>query len=348
MKRIICTGSGGPAGVNFTNSLRKAPEKFYLIGTDVNKYHLLWPNVDEKWLVPKFTEEGYLDKINELIDKTKADFIHPQPDGEVKLLSANREKLNCKTFLPSKKTVEITQDKFKSANIWKKAGLMVTNSVIINSMDDLDKVEQEIGYPYWLRATRGFSSRGSTPVEKRETAESWIKYWRSRGITWEFVAHEYLPGRNIAFQSIWKNGELITSQARVRIEYIYPYLAPSGATNTPVVAKTIHDDKLNKAATEAVRSIDKNASGIFCVDLKENKDGIPYPTEINAGRFFTTSNFFTSAGVNMPYYYIKLAFDEKIPELRKYNSIDKDMVWCRHIDCPAVLKKESDINFPRI
>ena len=95
-------------------------------------------------------------------------------------------------------------------------------------------------------------------------------------------------------------------------------------------------------------SIDKHATGIFCVDLKENKDGVPYPTEINTGRFFTTSFFFTSAGVNMPYYYIKLAFDEEIPRMPKYNSVERDMVWCRHIDCPAVLKKESDINFPKI
>ena len=348
MKKIICTGSGGPAGVNFVNSLRKAPEKFHIIGTDVNKYHLLWPDLDEKWLVPKYTSSEYLDKMNELIEKTKADFLHPQPDGEVKILSANRDEINCKTYLPAHKTIEICQDKFESAKIWKKAGLIVTTSVIINSLDDLDKVEKEIGHPYWLRATRGFSSRGSTLVEKRETAESWINYWRSRGVTWEFVAHEYLPGRNIAFQSIWKDGELITSQARERLEYIYPYLAPSGVTNTPVVAVTIHDEKVNKIATEAVKSIDKNATGIFCVDLKDNKDGVPLPTEINAGRFFTTSLFFTSAGMNMPYYYIKLAFDEEIPKLPKYNSVKKGMIWCRHIDCPAVLKEESDIHFPRI
>jgi len=32
MKRILITGSGGPAGVNFINSLREAPEKMFLVG----------------------------------------------------------------------------------------------------------------------------------------------------------------------------------------------------------------------------------------------------------------------------------------------------------------------------
>ena len=44
----------------------------------------------------------------------------------------------------------------------------------------------------------------------------------------------------------------------------------------------------------------------------------------------------------MPYYYIKLAFDEEIPELPKYNAIPKNLYWLRHIDAPAILKKDGE------
>lgn len=342
MKKIIITGSGGPAGINIINSLRDSPEKIYLIGTDINKYHLEWPNVDKAYIIPKFTDKNYIEKLNRLIEVTEAEMVHAQPDGEVKLLSEKRKEVNAKIFLPSKKTIEICQDKFKSANVWEKNKIPVAKAIKINDIHDLKKVGKELGYPYWLRATVGFSSRGSTPVYTIETAEHWLGYWKSRGTTWEFVAQEYLPGANIAFQSIWKNGKLITSQARERLEYIYPNLAPSGATNTPVVAVTIHRNDVNKIATDCIRAIDKNATGIFCVDLKENKDGVPCPTEINAGRFFTTSYFFTKAGINMPYYYVKLAYHEPIPNLPKYNAVPAGLYWIRHIDAPAVLKKEGD------
>ncbi len=348
MKRIIVTGSGGPAGINFINSIRDAPEKIYLIGTDINKYHLEWPNVDEAYLMPRFTDEGYIDKLNELIVKTGAEMIHPQPDGEVKILTEKRGEIKAKVFLPPPSTVETCHDKYKCATIWQENGIPVAKAKFINATEDLDGAGEVLGYPYWLRAIRGFSSRGSTIVYNRETAEHWLGYWRSRGITWEFMAQEYLPGANIAFQSLWKNGELITSQARSRLEYIYPYLAPSGTTNTPVVAVTIHRDDVNKIATECVKSIDKNATGIFCIDLKENSDGVPCPTEINAGRFFTTSYFFTKAGINMPYYYVKLAFNEPIPNLAKYNAIPEGLYWIRHIDAPAVLKREGDWRCLRI
>jgi carbamoyl-phosphate synthase large subunit len=345
MKRIVVTGCGGPAGVNFVRSLRIAKEKFFIVGTDINKYHLQLPDVDERVLVPRCTDPDYVDALNEIIRKFGIEFVHPQPDVEVKVISENREKINALTFLPDKKTIRICQDKLESAKIWLKRGIECPKSMLIENEDDLVKASEELGFPFWLRATRGAGGRGSTPVNNVEQGLAWIKYWRKRGVNWEFVAQEYLPGKNIAFQSIWKDGEIITSQARERIEYIYPQLAPSGITGTPSVAVTIHRDDVNKIATECVLAIDPNATGIFCVDLKENKNGVPCPTEINAGRFFTTSFFFSHAGINMPYYYVKLAYKEKIPELPKYNALPAGLYWIRHMDSGPILLNESEFKF---
>lgn len=345
MKRIIITGCGGPAGVNFVKSLRIAPEKFFIVGTDMNKYYLQLPEVDERFLVPKSTDSSYIDVLNEIISKTKCEFLHPQPDIEVRVISENREQLHAFTFLPSKKTIEICQDKWKSVKIWKKKSIPVPKSFLVKNEDDLNKVVDELGLPFWLRATEGAGGRGSTLVENIEQGKAWIKYWRLRKMKWNFLAQEYLPGKNIAFQSIWKDGEIVTSQARERIEYIYPHLAPSGVTGTPGVAVTVHRDDVNKIATDCVLAIDPNATGVFCVDLKENHEGLPCPTEINAGRFFTTSYFFSYAGVNMPYYYVKLAYGEQLPKLPKYNALPAGLYWIRHIDSGPILIKEENFKF---
>ena len=164
MKRIIVTGSGGPAGLNFLNSLRDAPERMYLIGADINKYHLEWPNVDERYLVPRSSAPTYIDKLNEIVEKTKGEFIHPQPDSEVRVLSENREKLKARTYLPKKETIEICQDKFKLAERWRDVGLLVGDTLLIKTEKNLKEAEKIFGYPYWLRASVGFSSRGSTLV----------------------------------------------------------------------------------------------------------------------------------------------------------------------------------------
>ena len=351
LKRIIATGAGGPAGINFIMSLRIAPEKFFIVGTEANGHFLHLAPTDKKYLVPRAEDENYIDRLNEIIRRERIDFLHAQTDAEVAVVSENREKIEANVFLPSKRTVKICQDKLESAKIWMEKGVPVAKTLEIRSERDLDRAFEELGSPIWIRARHGAGGRGSTPAHNRETALSWINYWKARGMKWEFIAQEHLPGRNIGFHSLWKDGELVTSMARERLEYIYPHLAPSGITGTPAVQRTIHDENVNRIATEAVLAIDPNFNGIACVDLKENAEGVPCVTEINATRMFTTSYFFSYASkilrgdynANIPYLYVKLAFKESIPEMPKYNILPENIYWIRHIDAPAKLVKDGRI-----
>ncbi len=87
------------------------------------------------------------------------------------------------------------------------------------------------------------------------------------------------------------------------------------------------------------------------MDLKENKDGVPCVTEINAGRMFTTSFFFSYASkilrtdyyANIPYLYVKLAFKEGIPNISKYNTLPENIYWIRHIDASARLVRDGKV-----
>ena len=170
----------------------------------------------------------------------------------------------------------------------------------------------------------------------------WIVYWsKMRNIGYgEFMISEFLPGKEFAFQSLWKDGEIITSQVRERLEYVFGNLTVSGQSSSPSIAKTVAREDVNETATKAIKTIDLNATGIFCVDLKENNKGVPCVTEINPGRFFTTSDFFSHAGLNMPYYFIKMGLGEKIPLLAKYNSLSEGLYWVRLMDCGKKLVKE--------
>ena len=50
--RVLVTGSGGLAGVNFVRALRASSKDYYIVGTDFNKYHILYPDVDARYLTP--------------------------------------------------------------------------------------------------------------------------------------------------------------------------------------------------------------------------------------------------------------------------------------------------------
>jgi carbamoyl-phosphate synthase large subunit len=80
MKRILCTGAGGPAGINFVMSLRLAPEKMFIVGTEASEHYLNLATTQKKFRVPRAIEPNYVDTLNEIIRKEKVEFLHAQPD----------------------------------------------------------------------------------------------------------------------------------------------------------------------------------------------------------------------------------------------------------------------------
>ena len=105
-KRCLVTGAGGSAGNNFIRCLRLAPEKIYIVGTDMNKYHLKLSAADKTYVVPSSNQAGYLYAINSIIRKEKITFeeapkkvqqkrptIHPNSGFRKQLVEYEKEVL---------------------------------------------------------------------------------------------------------------------------------------------------------------------------------------------------------------------------------------------------------------
>jgi len=123
VKRILVTGAGGPAGINFVMSLRVAPERMFIAGTDASEYYLHLAPTDKRYLVPKAKKLGYIGRLNEIIGRDNIDFLHVQPDVEVEVVSENREKIETGIFLPSRRAVKVCQDKLESAKVWRQKNI---------------------------------------------------------------------------------------------------------------------------------------------------------------------------------------------------------------------------------
>jgi len=337
MARILITGAGGSAAYNFKDALDLTGEH-YIVGADAKQYHLELIDVQKRYIVPRVDEEGYVEAINKIIDKEKIEFVHPQPDVEVAFLAQNKGKINAKIFLPSQDVVEACHDKMTFNKLLSDKGVSVPAAYHIDSPDTLKLALKEllkIQPKVWLRAIRGAGSRGSLPINSFYQGDAWIDYWRNfKSIDYgDFMASEFLPGHEYAWQSLWWDGELVTAQARERLEYIFGNLTPSGQSSSPSVAKTVNRDDIDEAGQAAVRAVSDKPHGVFCVDMKEGGDGVPKVTEINVGRFFTTSNFFAHAGLNMPAMYVELALTGKLSETPKQlQPLPDDLYWVRMID----------------
>ncbi len=342
MKRILVTGAGGSPAANFTRSLRKAPEDFYLVGTDADKYYLMRAEVDARYLVPRVDDPQYLDIINSIIAEEKIEFVHAQNDAEVNFLSANREKVNANLLLPDEETIRICQDKFLSFEKWEEAGIKVPKTFILKTKEDVEKALETLGGEMWIRATSGAGGRGSLPVSDVQTAINWLDF--QKGWDGTFTASELLRPETVTWMSIWHDGELVLAQGRKRLFWELGKISPSGVTGATGGGETVTDPELDEIARRTVLAIDPKPEGLFGVDMAYDKNGKPNPTEINIGRFFTTHQFFTELGINMPYVFVKLAYGETLPEFKtKVNPAKDHMIWIRGIDFEPVLVSRDEV-----
>ncbi len=343
MKRILVTGAGGSPSANFIRSLRAANEEYCIIGTDADKYYLQRAEVDRRYLAPLANDPKYIDFLNYIIEKEEVEFVHAQNDAEVSFLSENREKIKAKTFFPAKETVKILQDKFESFKLWEKAGIKVPKTQLITQDTDLGVLLDEMGGSMWLRAISGAGGRGSLPVYDVKSAKNWLDFQEKNG-SWNgnFTASELLEPETVTWMSLWKDGELVVAQGRKRLYWELAKISPSGVTGATGTGLTYSSEELDDIARRAVLAVDDKPDGLFGVDMAYDKNGVPNPTEINIGRFFTTHEFFTQAGLNMPEMFVKLGYGESVPVLEKNtNPLPDGLVWIRGMDFLPVL---SDMN----
>jgi carbamoyl-phosphate synthase large subunit len=332
----------------------------FVVGCDISKEHLELSNADKTYRMVLATDDKYIRRINELCRKESIDMVHAQPDIEVLKLSANRNSLVADTFLPRNETIALCSDKYVTNQVLRRDAVPVPKAVKVpgDVMEDTahlkafsDSLADYVAYQsadtaFWVRARHGAGSRASLPANSTVEVLDWITWCtRHKGMAYEdFMVSEFLPGREYAWQSLWRDGKLVTSMGRQRLEYLFGNITPSGQSSSPSIARTVHNEAVNAVGRDAVLAVDKRATGVFCIDMKENTEGTPCVTEINAGRFFTTSNFFAEAGCNMPKIYTEMCMYPTLEPhgLPQYDAVPADLYWVRMIDCGHKLVPEHE------
>ena len=344
MARIHIGGAGGAPSNNFIRSLRESRRRDYLIGASSVASDLFLADVDERHVVPYATAPEYPDRLLALLSRTRPDFIHLQNDFEVRAVSRIRERveaLGVRHYLPAPETVDTCVDKSRSYAAWSRAGIKVPRTLLLRGPDDLKRAFEALGPTVWVRAIEGGAGRGALPTDNFEFARIWIDRFGGWG---SFTASKLLTERSVTWQSIWHEGELVVAQTRRRRSWNFGNRTLSGVTGITGVGETCSDPVIDRIALDSIAAVDARPHGIFSVDLTYDRGGMPNPTEINIGRFFTTHYFFTRAGLNFPEIYCDIALDGRFPALeRKLNPLPDGLVWIRGMDVPPVLTTAEEL-----
>jgi carbamoylphosphate synthase large subunit len=315
IRRILLPGAGTGAGNNLIRSLRADYSGLVVVGAHVDRFTLRNSKANRNYLLPQTSHPRFVDSLREVIEREEIDLLVPNTDADVSLVSELRDVLPCRVFLPSKSVIERCQDKCDLSDFLRSHGVPVAATYPVSDLESLEAIFDRLApcRRAWCRIRRGYASRGAAPVDTPDDARAWIGYWqRMRGVPVTlFTLSEYLPGRDFACQSLWKDGRLVLIKTVERLAYLGAETRASGTSSIASLAKTVNDPRLVETCVRAIRALDPHVSGAFSVDLKENRAGVPCITEINAGRFITMLNFFDFTGAhNMSATYVRLALDE--------------------------------------
>jgi carbamoyl-phosphate synthase large subunit len=226
----------------------------------------------------------------------------------------------------------------------------VPKTVTVTSLADIDRAFSGIGCPLWIRARSGAGGRLGLRVDNPVQARHWVELntLQRRAALTDFILQEYLPGRDLAFDSLWFRGRLITSYARERLEYPLKHISLSGITGTPTIAKTVRDEKLNQVSVEAIRALDSEPHGFFSVDIKENDTGKPVVTEAD-GKWHTTAPLWGYAfakalnkpELNIAYQYLKIGLNEDVEiNLPNFDLFPDNHYLVRQLDAGVILESD--------
>lgn len=345
--RLLVLRAGQGPSNNLIRTLKAGDPSLFIIGSHDNRYTLKRSIADRNYLVPESSHPDFGRILNQVIRTERVDLVIPNSEGDVRTISDMRRKLPCRVFLPSRRVIDLCQDKYELGEYLRRRGLPVPVTYPVTSLDGIDDICERFPSQrtLWCRIRNGSSSFGAVPVKTSAQARSWIAYWQEmRGISpSSFTLSEYLPGSDYCVQSLWSAGELVMTKMHERLSYYVAGSSASGVSSTAAVAKIVMKPRVATMCAEAIKAIDPRASGVFFVDVKESDRGRPSITEINAGRFANVSTIHDAvANQSTALLYVRLALGNPVA-LTNYHEPEAPAYVLRDLDATPANVREDEL-----
>jgi carbamoyl-phosphate synthase large subunit len=275
---ILITGVGGPTPRSFVRAVKLSEsdyaKSFRFVGVDCNPlaYGLYDGSLfDARYVVPRADDEEYWPAINDIVKDEEIHGAIILPEEEVLEWALNRSKLeqNVVTHLPDYDLAMALVNKHRLHEYLDGSSLIPKYRKINPSSYDYKKLSEAMGEVFWIRSTEGSSGLGSLKIESESALKQWISI--NEGVQ-EFIATEFLPGRNMACKMLYFDGKLKRTACAERVNYIMAKVAPSGITGNTSFGRLINEPELVRLSEKALESISRELgtalNGIFTVDYK--------------------------------------------------------------------------------
>lgn len=329
---VLVTACGAQFMPGIANCLKDNGEReIRIIGTDMNKDDTVLQIVDAFYIVPSANDEKYVDRLLEICKKEKVDILLPFMSAElIPLLDRIDEfdSLGIKVSVSNRKSIEITNNKYKFYSFLKENNLFVPRFARVACSGDLLTACKKCGYPenaVCVKATELSGSRGIRIIDSSlskfdilfkekpnsffTTLDELYSTLKEKETMPEMMAMEFLPGVEGSVDLLADDGEVL---------YIAYRESTVNLHSIPQSGVIKENNEAFEIAYKVVKAL--KISGNVDLDFKCDANGHPVLMEINP-RIAATLSVFKAAGLNLPYLRIKQLLGEKLPKINAENGV---------------------------
>lgn len=341
MKTILVTGIGGLTPRSIAGIIRKNHPNYRIVGCDADPKAMgfyMHGLLDVGYVCPRCDDAGYFPWLRDLVEREKIDYAFVQPEAEIVAWATHRESTGnypCPTLMGGKAFSESLRDKAIMASLLEGTEYIPITIRVTQDDPHYDEVEREIGYPCWIRATRGTGGLGSLMLENRAQYANWLLV--NRCIP-EFTVSEYLSGRHLANEMLYYDGEYIKGAALECAEYVMATTAPSHVTGNTHFGRFLNEDEINLFCNRCVKYLESKLNekphGVLSFDLKEDAGGNLKVTEVNI-RHMAYTGVMARAGFDL--------IEDTIHIIEEGGCDVVKRAPCYHWDKPYVFLRDVDV-----
>lgn len=247
---------------------RNLENKGIVVAADCSRLAPALYDADKYYILPKFTEEGYIDKVLEICRSEQIKGVLSLIDPELAFLAENVERFNYlgTTVIGSCcELCELSMDKFKMYE-WLTKHHYHTAKTWIDRNEFYRAVEnEEVFYPVFVKPRNGSASISISTAEDKEIVEMLFRH-NSNLIIQEYL-HGHEIGADVYIDMISKEIVSIFTKKKIKMR--------AGETDKAVSFK---DSKLFDLITQFV--LEAGYQGQIDIDIFEI-DGEYYISEVN-------------------------------------------------------------------
>jgi len=263
----------------FRNAYRALGLAGNVVGTDVNPLAPGLHAVDRPYIVPRISDDGYIDTVIEICRRESVQMVFPLIDPDVARLSMARSKFEAagvQVAVIPPQSAQIVTDKWLTYQFFRQCDIPTPRSWLPQD------VPPDEPFPIFIKPRFGSASEGTYKLNHPRELEFFSHYISQP------IVQEYLPGAEITNDVLCDlSGRVVAVTSRKRLEV---------RGGEVVKGVTVYDPAITQMCITIAERL--SAVGPITIQCIE-KDGKPFFTEVNA-RFGGGLPLAIAAGVDFP------------------------------------------------